>query len=261
MRLEEWLDNRQLAIDMWKRKYQYKNETLDEWLDRVSNGNKEIKELIIDKKFIPAGRILANRGLHKEGKNVCYSNCFVNKPPEDTLESIFDTAKKMARTYSLGGGCGTSIRNLRPRGSKVNNSAETSTGAVSFMDLYSLTTDVICQEGRRGALMLSIPDNHPDLIEFINAKKDHDKINSANISIEVSDEFMKAVEHNEDWELKFETDTGETIKEIVNAKEVFNMIMESNWSNAEPAMLFWDRINNWSMLSEDPEFEFAGVNP
>lgn len=99
----------------------------------------------------------------KYGKKVCYSNCFVITPPEDNIESIFDCAKKMARTYSYGGGCGIDIGKLSPRGAKVNNAAKETSGAVSFMDLYSMTTGLIGQNGRRGALMISIPVDHPDV--------------------------------------------------------------------------------------------------
>lgn len=138
-----------LQRDIYEQKYRFENESFDEFLDRVSGGNNEVKKLIRDKKFLPAGRILAGRGLNERGKKVCYSNCFVITPPEDNLESIFDTAKKMARTYSFGGGCGTSLEHLRPRGSKVNNAAQSTTGSVSFAELYSTTTGLIGQNSRR----------------------------------------------------------------------------------------------------------------
>ncbi len=153
--------------NIWVNKYQYENETIEEWFDRVSNGNDEVKELLINQKFLFAGRILANRGLHKEGRKVTYSNCYVLERPDDNIESIFDTAKKLARTFSYGGGVGFDISNLRPSGSKVNNAAVTTTGAVSFMDLYDVTTSIIGQKGRRGALMLSMNVNHPDIEDFI----------------------------------------------------------------------------------------------
>lgn len=156
MRIEEWLgaDN-QLGIDIWKRKYRNGKESFDEWLERVSGGSEPIKRLIKEKKFLFGGRILANRGLNREDAKVTYSNCYVVTPPEDNLESIFDCAKKLARTYSYGGGCGADLSKLSPRGSKVRNAAKESSGAVSFMDLYSLVTGLISQNGRRGALMLS----------------------------------------------------------------------------------------------------------
>lgn len=148
MTVEQWLgENNTLGIDIWKRKYQKNNETFDQWLERVSNGNSEIKQLIIDKKFLFGGRILSNRNL--TGARVTYSNCYVIEPPEDNIESIFESRKKLARTYSAGGGCGLDISKLAPRGAIVRNQAEQTTGAVSFMQGYSQTTEEIGQNGRR----------------------------------------------------------------------------------------------------------------
>lgn len=138
-----------LQRDIWKNKYQYDGETFDEWLDRVSNGDYELKKLMRQKKFLFAGRILANRGLHKKGRKVTYSNCYVLSPPEDSIEGIFDTAKHLARTFSYSGGCGIDIGKLRPNGAEVNNASKSTTGAVSFMDLYSQITGLIGQNGRR----------------------------------------------------------------------------------------------------------------
>ena len=171
MTIQEWLgEDNQLGIDIWTKKYQQNNETFDEWLDRVSGGNDDIRELIVKKKFLFVGRILSNRGLNKEGRKITLSNCYVIAPPEDNIESIYECATKLARTYSYGGGCGIDISKLSPRGAKINNSAKETTGSVSFMDLYNLTTDLIGQNGRRGAMMISISCNHPDLEEFIGIK-------------------------------------------------------------------------------------------
>lgn len=150
MTVQEWLgkDNK-LGQDIWERKYQFNGETFDQWLDRVSGLNEEIKQLIKCKKFLFGGRILANRGLESKGRKVSLSNCYVIEPPEDNIESIFDCAKKLARTYSYGGGCGVDISKLSPRGAKVNNAAKETTGSISFMDLYSMVTGLIGQAGRR----------------------------------------------------------------------------------------------------------------
>lgn len=251
-----------LQRDIYEKKYRYNNETFEEFLDRVSGGNTKIKKLIKDKKFMPAGRILAGRGLNERGYKVCYSNCFVITPPEDNLESIFDTAKKMARTYSYGGGCGTSLGNLRPRGAKVNNAAKSTTGAVSFADLYSLTTGLIGQNSRRGALMLSLPVTHPDLIEFINLKTDLNRVTKANISVMVTDDFMKAVKNDEEWIMKFEVkDTGEIITRKAKAKDIMYLIAKNNWSVAEPGVLYWSRVEGWHLNSENPNFEYVSTNP
>lgn len=138
MFVEEWLgaDNT-LGIDIWKNKYQQNNETFNEWLDRISNGNDDIKQLIVDKKFLFGGRILSNRGLNRTGRKTSLSNCYVITPPEDNIESIYEVAAKLARTYSYGGGCGIDISKLAPRGAKVNNAAKETSGAVSFMETYS----------------------------------------------------------------------------------------------------------------------------
>ena len=148
--VEEWLGkNNALGIDIWTKKYQYNNELFPQWIERVSGGDDEVANLIEDKKFLFGGRILSNRGLDKRGEKITLSNCYVITPPDDSIESIFDCAKKLARTYSYGGGCGVELSKLAPRGAKVNNTAKSTSGSVSFMDLYSLVTGLIGQNGRR----------------------------------------------------------------------------------------------------------------
>lgn len=260
MNVQEWLgEDNKLGIDIWEKKYRYETETFEEWLDRVSGKNNSVKELIRQKKFLFGGRILANRNIPG---NKTYSNCYVITPPEDNLESIFDVAKKLARTFSYGGGCGIDIGKLCPKDAKVNNTAKKSSGAVSFMDLYNLTTGLIGQNGRRGALMISMPVNHPDIEDFINIKSDLNKITNANISVRVDDKFMRAVQKNEDYELTFtRPENGEPITRTVNAKELFHKICEMNWNYAEPGVLFWDKITNHNLLVNDSRFEYAGTNP
>ena len=263
MTVQEWLgpDNK-LGIDIWTKKYQFENETFNEWLDRVSNGNKEVKRLILEKKFLFGGRILSNRGLDKKGVKTTLSNCYVITPPEDNIESIFECATKLARTYSYGGGCGIDISKLAPRGAKVRNTAKETSGSVSFMDLYSLVTGLIGQNGRRGALMISLTCDHPDIEEFIEIKSDLERVTKANISIRITDKFMYAVENNEDFVLSFtREETNDVITKTINARSLFRKICEMNWDYAEPGMLFWDRIENWNMLSNDSNFKYAGTNP
>lgn len=151
MEISEWL-NSQLSKDIWTNKYCYNNESFEEWLDRVSGGNSDIKRLIKEKKFLFGGRILANRGLNKFGRKITLSNCYVLPSAEDNIESIFDTASKLARTYSYGGGCGIDVSKLRPKNAKVNNAANSTSGTTSFMDFFSYVTGLIGQEGRRGRL-------------------------------------------------------------------------------------------------------------
>ena len=159
-------------------------------------------------------------------------------------------------------GCGIDISKLAPRGAKVNNTAKETSGAVSFMDLYSTVTGLIGQNGRRGALMISIDCNHPDLEEFIGIKADLDKITSANISIRMDNEFMDRVWLDRDVDLTFKREaSGEDIIKTVSAKELFTKIAKINWDYAEPGILYWDRIKNWNLLSEYDNFEFAGTNP
>jgi ribonucleoside-diphosphate reductase alpha chain len=261
MTVEQWLgkDN-SLGIDIWNRKYKKNNETFDEWLDRVSGNNEAIKALIIEKKFIPGGRILSNRGV--TNTRVTYSNCYVITPPEDNIESIFESRKKLARTYSYGGGCGIDLSKLAPAGAKVHNQAEKTTGAVSFMQGYSQTTEEIGQAGRRGALMISLDCHHPDLLDFIDAKTSPDAVTKANISVRVTDDFMEAVINDKDWIMSFtRPETNETITKTARAREIFEKLCKNNWDWGEPGILFWDTISNYNLLEFDDTFEYAGVNP
>lgn len=262
-RLQEWLgEDNQLGIDIWHKKYQHNDESFDEWLDRISAGDKDIKEEIEAKRFLFGGRILANRGLCAKGVKVTYSNCYVLPAPEDNIESIYDTASKLARTFSYGGGVGIDISKLAPKGARVNNTAKETSGAVSFMDLYGMTTGLIGQNGRRGALMISMDCRHPDLEEFIKLKSDLDKVTTANISIRMDDDFMSAVEHNKNVTLSYaRPEVKQVIKKTVNAKEIFDEIAYQNWDMGEPGVLFWDNIKNWNLLSNDDNFEYAGTNP
>lgn len=263
MTVEEWLgEENQLGTDIWTKKYCNEGESFDEWVGRISGGNEEIARYIREKKFLFGGRILSNRGLDKEGRKVTYSNCYVVDPPEDNIESIFDCAKKLARTYSYGGGCGVDISKLSPRGARINNAAKETSGSVSFMELYSLVTALIGQNGRRGALMISIDCSHPDVEEFIDLKTDLEKVTKANISVRIHEDFMEAVKKNEDYLLHYTREaTGQVIEKQVNARDLFRKIAETNWDYAEPGALFWDRIEGWNLLSNTKEFSYAGVNP
>lgn len=251
-----------LQRDIYDKKYRYDGENFEGFIKRVSGDNDFIGKAIKDKKFMPAGRILAGRGLNKKGKKVTLSNCYVMPKVEDNIESIFDTAKRLARTYSYGGGCGINISKLRPKGAKVNNAASTTTGAVSFMDLFSLTTTLIGMRGRRGALMINMDVNHPDILDFIDVKNDLSKVNSANISVNVNDEFLKAVKEDKNYTLSFDVEaSGEKIRKEVRARDIWNTLAKNNWNMAEPGILYWDRINSWHIMSEDKNFSYAGVNP
>lgn len=263
MTVQEWLgEENQLGIDIWTKKYAAEGEDFDSWLARISGGNKEIAQYMKEKKFLFGGRILSNRGLDKLGRKVTYSNCYVIEPPKDEIESIFDCAKKLARTYSYGGGCGVDISQLSPRGAKINNAAKETSGAVSFMELYSLVTALIGQNGRRGALMISMDCSHPDILEFIELKTDLEKVTKANVSVRIYKDFMEAVKKGTDYILSYEREaTGERIEKRVPARALFKKITDTSWDYAEPGVLFWDRISSWNLLSNTEEFSYAGVNP
>ncbi len=205
-------------------------------------------------RFIPGGRVLAGAGDLYRLKTL--ANCFVSLIEDDSIESIYKAAYEAARTYSYGGGIGIDISVLRPKDSIVHNAANKSTGAVSFMDLYSLTTGLIGQNGRRGALMITIDIKHPDIIDFINSKRtpnwvtnqiitqlewevgikdkvlldkirkaimENTQIRFANISIKMSDEFLKAVEEQntfgKDAIIVYKKKDKETIMRIDNIKD------------------------------------------
>lgn len=279
---KDWLGDNELSLAIYNKKYRNGDESFEEFLDRVSGKNPTIKELILKKKFIFAGRILASRGI--ADRKVTYSNCYVVSPPEDNIESIFDCCKNLAKTYSYGGGCGTDLSKLRPNGAAVHNASKTSSGPVSFMDLFSQVTGTISQNGRRGALMLSLDVRHPDVEEFIDCKTDLNRVNYANISVRVSDDFMRAAEAEKDYLLHWPCDVEISEKELdavkeynvltlvdtqcgpvyvkkVKAKELFTKLARNNWDYAEPGMLFWDNICNYNLVSNDPDFHYAGTNP
>lgn len=260
--VRQWLNNDELAIDIWEKKYRYMDETFDQWLDRVSGSDQKVRKLIFDKKFIFGGRILANRWLQHTGKGVTYSNCYVLTPPEDNLESIFEAGSKMARVFSYGGGVGLDLSKLCPAGSRVNNAAEVSSGAISFMEFYSLITALISQKGRRGALLLSLDINHPDVIKFIEMKSEPGQIEKANISVRVDDSFMVKVMNELIHTTKYiRKETEQEIISEIPAKDLLEKISYQAWNMAEPGLLFWDKIKNWSLLSNYEDFEFSGTNP
>ena len=233
MELQDWKLS-ELGEDIWKKKYQRNGESFDQWLDRVSGGDKQVAQLIVDKKFLFGGRILSNRGITNRG--VTYSNCYVIAPPEDSIEGIYTTAMKLARTFSYGGGCGVDISTLRPKGAEVHNAALTTSGAVSFMDVMEQTARVIGQNGRRGALMISMDSSHPDIHDFIDAKLDN-KLEKCNISVRMSS------------------------KDMENKPEILDHIAANNYDWAEPGVLFWDTIESYNLLDEFKDFKYAGVNP
>jgi ribonucleoside-diphosphate reductase alpha chain len=189
---------------------------------------------------------------------VCH-NCYVIPIKDDSIEAIFQWMKEAARTYSLGGGVGGDITVLRPAGAPVNNAARTSTGSISFMELMSLTTGTIGQSGRRGALMITIADHHPDVLEFTRIKRNLNRVRYANISVRISDAFMRAVEADGMWELYFENDRAH-VHRTVRAREIWDELVRGARDYAEPGVIFWDTVKRWS-TSEYNGMEVTTTNP
>ena len=183
---------------------------------------------------------------------VCH-NCYVIPIKDDSIEAIFQWMKEAARTYSLGGGVGGDISVLRPAGAPVNNAARTSTGSISFMELMSLTTGTIGQSGRRGALMITIADHHPDVLEFTKIKRNLNRVRYANISVRITDAFMRAVEADEPWGLYYESDRV-NVHRTVRARDIWSELIRGARDFAEPGVIFWDTIRRWSTS------EYNGMN-
>jgi ribonucleoside-diphosphate reductase alpha chain len=238
-------------VEMWRRLA--KEISSVEAGKKISEWEEKFYWLLEDFRFIPGGRIMFGAG---QPRNSTLLNCYVIPVKEDSIEGIFEWCKEAARTYSYGGGVGTDISLLRPKGAPVNNSAIYSTGSVSFMDLFSLTTGTIGQSGRRGALMITISCEHPDLLDFIEVKNDpsRTKVQFANISVRLTDAFMQAVEDDKEFTLRYENDVIGEFNKTINAREVWNKLIENAHSSAEPGLIFWDSVTKESTT------EYNGMN-
>ncbi|MBI1729488.1 adenosylcobalamin-dependent ribonucleoside-diphosphate reductase [Candidatus Acetothermia bacterium] len=239
-------------LEMWKRLAR-EISSVEATKPRQKEWEKNFYWLLEDFRFIPGGRIMFGAG---QPRNSTLLNCYVIPIKKDSIEGIFDWCKEAARTYSFGGGVGTDISILRPKGAPVNNSAIYSTGSVSFMDIFSMTTGTIGQAGRRGALMITISCEHPDLLDFIEVKNDpsRTKVQYANISVRLTDAFMKAVEKNEEFTLRYENDVIGEFTRKVNAREVWKKLIQNAHASAEPGLIFWD-----NMVKESTT-EYNGMN-
>lgn len=235
------------------------------------------------KYIIPQGSIMSMLGNKYAIGSL--SNCFVVPPPHDSYAGICYTDQHLAQLMKRRGGVGTNINTLRPSGSPVSNAAGTSTGATSFMHRYSNTTREVAQNGRRGALMLLISCLHPEVFDFVKIKQDRTKVTGANISVMLTDEFMKAAENDEDFICQFPVDVNidehreyfqkgeynilyslETLSGAIKgmkikAKELFDLIVENAWDNAEPGIAFIDRIINYSPEGVYEQFRSIASNP
>lgn len=235
------------------------------------------------KYIVPQGSIMSQLGAPSIGS---LSNCFVVGQPEDSYGGIFQKDEEMAQLMKRRGGVGIDLSTLRPQGTHTSNAAKSSTGAVSFMHRFSNTTREVAQNGRRGALMISMDINHPDIMDFIKIKRDLTQVTGANISIKLNDEFMKAVENNEDYILRFPCDSTinfnsneleyntllplwdckDESKQIgfikkIKAKEYWDEIIKSAHNVAEPGLMFWDNMVNYSPDGAYPQFKQVTTNP
>lgn len=223
----------------------------------VSRWHREFLWLLEDFRFVPGGRILHGAG---NPRKVSLTNCYYSSIEDDSLEAIFEWCKKAARTYSYGGGNGVDIGPLRPRGTAVHNAARTSSGAVSFMELFSTTTGTIGQHGRRGALMITCPVDHPDIEEFLQIKAtDLRSVRYANISVKVTDEFMEAVKADTSFPLRFENEYVGRVERDVDARRLWDDLIRSAHASAEPGIIFWDTVKRESPSEYAAPVE--GTNP
>lgn len=268
--LLEYFKGDELAAKVWKDKYAMEVEVtpLDMHIrlaKQFAKAEKQYKnpineetilKLLKDFKYIiPQGSVMF--GLGNKDVKASLSNCVVVDSPHDSYGGIMKTDEELAQLMKRRCGVGVDISTLRPKNAIVNNAAKTSTGAVSFMDRFSNTTREVAQDGRRGALMLSMRDSHPDILDFINAKDDLTKVTGANISVQVSDEFMEAVKKDSYWETSFNGKTDNAY----SARSIWNRLITQAHKRAEPGLMFSSTQHNYSTSSYYPGFENISSNP
>ncbi|MEC8292253.1 MAG: adenosylcobalamin-dependent ribonucleoside-diphosphate reductase [Pseudomonadota bacterium] len=196
-----------------------------------------------DFKYLPAGRITAGAGT---GRSVTLFNCFVMGTIPDSMSGIFDMLKEAALTMQQGGGIGYDFSTIRPKGAPVAGVAADASGPLSFMDVWDAMCRTIMSAGsRRGAMMATMRCDHPDVEDFITAKSDSARLRMFNLSVLVTDDFMEAVKADGPWELKY----GGKVYHTVQARDLWNKIMQSTYDFAEPGVIFIDRINKANNLS------------
>ena len=236
----EWLNENQLSYDIWNNKYRYNNESFEQWLDRVSGGDTEIKRLIREKKFLFGGRTLANRGTNRGSYSNCYSHGYI----DDSLEGIMDAAKNIAMTFKAQGGQGLSLSKIRPKGSMIAGKFK-SDGIVPFMEIFNTVTESVSQGGsRKGALLMSLDVNHPEIETFMTIKSDLKRINKANLSVEIDDNFMQKVKQGD-----------------AEANRIFNILCEQACKYAEPGVIFTNRFRNYNLMEFVDEYQIETCNP
>ncbi len=212
------------------------------------------------KYIIPQGSVMSSLG--NPHIIASLSNCVVVPPVIDSYGGIFNTDQQLAQLFKRRCGVGVDLSNLRPNGANVSNAAGTTTGAVSFMDRFSNTTREVAQNGRRGALMLTMDIAHPDIEEFVTIKQDLTKITGANISIRLSDEFMRAVVTDSEYTLRWPIESEKpTHVKTIRAKSLWDTIIKCAHNTAEPGLIFWDRQHYYSTSSIYPGFKNSSTNP
>jgi len=221
----------------------------------------EIYEYLKNFKYIvPQGSPMY--GIGNDYVKVSVSNCVVVESPSDNVSSIMDAGKDLANLFKRRCGVGIDISNLRPDGAPVNNSARTTTGAWSFADFYSYVCRMIGQNGRRGALMISMDVSHPDIEKFIEMKHDLTKVTGANVSVKITDDFMNAVKDDKEFCLKWESKDGKSsVNKVVQAKSIWDKIVSSATKTAEPGILMWDNIIKNLPAHEYEDFKTRTTNP
>lgn len=263
MELKEWLGDNQLSLDIWKNKYCNNNENFNSWKHRVSGNNKELEDLIESKKFLFGGRALANRGTNKKGSMF---NCYSSGYAPDNIEGLMQLNTNLALTYKAQGGQGLSLTKVRPKGTPIGDEF-TSDGIVPFMEMFNTTTSSISQGGaRKGALMMSIDIRHKEAPTFITIKTNEDKITKANLSLEIDDEFMEAVDkYYSTGEIVVLHESREYNGHIVEYDIVpitlYKLMIKTVYDWGEPGCIFTNRFRNYNLMEFDTDYEIATCNP
>lgn len=244
-------------------------ENFDEFVERVSGifSTPDLREAmrnsIRDADFFPAGRALYGAG--SKGKfHATMSNCYVADFIPDSIEGIFDGCGKAGRTFSYGGGIGINLSKLRPCGSPVNNSAKTSTGACSYAHMFDAVAVHVGSNGRRSAMLIALDCHHPDIEEFLKLKQNNTAIQTANLSILFTDDFIRRVlaetEEEQQFTLFFESDKVPRVEKTINAREFFKEFCQSQYDFAEPGALFIDTLRRYNLLAGYPPDEYTVIS-
>jgi len=208
--------------------------------------------------IIPQGSVMYGCGNNKQ--IVSLSNCFVISAPEDSYGGILKSDQELVQISKRRGGVGVDLSNLRYKGTATRNSSRSTSGIVAWMRRYSNSIREVGQDGRRGALMITLDIHHPDVLDFITIKNDDKEVTGANISIKLSNEFLQAVEDNTTYQLRFPIDSTNVVKEV-SAREVWKTIVHSAWLRAEPGLLFWDNVTSYNAIDCYDEYKTTCCNP